>query len=138
MVYSTVLIAQTVVGSSPSLNLNQCLWTCLQAHGLKRLSCHADLYTVSRCHTRGESGDHTGEKAHKKGSIRADVTQSTKQGYQWSIEKDLYPPKILKIKVTKLSLHGNVFKGCVQHGMRTLVSGDLMTSHRILIGKMAL
>ena len=36
-------------------NLHQCLQTCLQVHGSKRLDCHADLYTVSRCHTRGES-----------------------------------------------------------------------------------
>ena len=53
----------------------------------KRLSCHADLYTVSRCHTRGESENHTGEKAHKKGCTlvltpKADVTRSPKQGYQ--------------------------------------------------------
>ena len=47
-----------------------------------------DLYTVSRCRTRGESEDHTGKKARKKGSIHlalkpgADVTRSPKQGYQ--------------------------------------------------------
>ena len=35
-------------------NLHQCLQTHLQVCGLKRLGCHADLYTVSRCHTRGE------------------------------------------------------------------------------------
>ena len=36
----------------------QCVWTCLQVHGLKRLCCHADLYTISKCHNRGESEDH--------------------------------------------------------------------------------
>ena len=38
-----------------ALKLHQCLWICAQVCGSKRLSCHADLYTVSRCHTRGES-----------------------------------------------------------------------------------
>ena len=69
--------------------------------GLKRLDCHADLYTVSRCHTRDESEDHTSEKACKKGSTlalkpRADVTRSPKQWYQWPDEKDLCPPKNLE------------------------------------------
>ena len=36
-------------------NLHQCLQTHLQVRGSKRLSCHADFYTVSRCHTRGQS-----------------------------------------------------------------------------------
>ena len=36
-------------------NLHQCLQTCLEVHGSKRLGCHADLYTVSRCCTRDES-----------------------------------------------------------------------------------
>ena len=31
----------------------------------KRLFCHADLYTVSRCYTRGEYEDHTGQRAPK-------------------------------------------------------------------------
>ena len=53
--------------------------------GSKRLGCHADVYTVSRCHTRVESQDHTGEKACKKGSTvalkpSADITRSPKQG----------------------------------------------------------
>ena len=69
-------------------NLCQCLLTCLQVCGSKRLGCHADLYTVSRCHTRGESEDYISEEACKKGSIlalkpRADITRSRKQGYQW-------------------------------------------------------
>ena len=46
-----------------------------------------DPYTVSRCHTRGESEDHTREKTRKRSTLalkcRADVTRSPKQGYQW-------------------------------------------------------
>ena len=40
-------------------------WTRLQVCGSKRISCNADLYTVSRCCTRGESEDHTSKKACK-------------------------------------------------------------------------
>ena len=50
------------MGSNP----HQCLWTHdMQVLGLKRISYHADLCRVSRCCTRGESEDHTGEKACK-------------------------------------------------------------------------
>ena len=89
-----------------ALNLHQCLQTCLWVHGLKRLSCHADLYTVSRCCNRGESEDHTSEKACKKGSTlalkpRADVTRSPKQGYRWPHEKELGPPKNFNKKKNK-------------------------------------
>ena len=56
--------------------------------------------TVSRCHTRGESEDHTSENMQKGSTLalkpRADVTISPIQGYQWPHEKDLCPPKILK------------------------------------------
>ena len=37
---------------------HQCLWIGLQVCGLKRLHCHADHYTVSRCHHRGESEEY--------------------------------------------------------------------------------
>ena len=37
---------------------------------------------------------HTGDKARKQGKPRGDVARSPKQGYQWSHEKDLCPPKI--------------------------------------------
>ena len=51
--------------------------------GSKRLGCPADFYTVSRCHTRGESEDHTSDKACKGSTLalkpRADVTRSPKQ-----------------------------------------------------------
>ena len=51
MAYSAVVSAHMVVGLSPKSPP-------VQVHGLKRLRCHADLCTVSRCHTRGESEDH--------------------------------------------------------------------------------
>ena len=58
---------------------------------------HADLYTVSRCRTRGEFEDHTSEKAGMGSTLalkpRADVTRSPKQGYQWPNKKDLCPQK---------------------------------------------
>ena len=53
VVYNAVLVAWTVIGSSPEpppmlADMSASMWS-------KRLSCHADLYIVSRCHTRGES-----------------------------------------------------------------------------------
>ena len=39
-------------------NLHQCLRTRLQVCWSKRLGCHADLYTVSRCRSRGESQEY--------------------------------------------------------------------------------
>ena len=66
VVHSAVLTTQMVMGSSLGLNLHQCLLTHLQVCWLKTPSCHADLYTVSKYNTRGESEDHTGEKACKK------------------------------------------------------------------------
>ena len=79
--------------------------TFLQVRWSKRLSCQADLHTVSRCHTRGESEDHTSDEVRKKGFTlalepRADVTRSPKQWYQWPHEKDWCPPKIKKNKTT--------------------------------------
>ena len=72
----------------------------LQVHGSKRFGCRADLCTVSRCRTRGESEDHTSEKVCKGSTLalkpRADITRSPKQGYQWTHKKDLYPPKNFK------------------------------------------
>ena len=100
VVYIAMVVARTVVGSSPGLDrtsTNSCRHICIS--GSKRLGCHADLYTVSRCHTRGESENHTSEKACKGSTLalkpRADVTRSPKQGYQWPHKKDLCPTKIL-------------------------------------------
>ena len=80
----------------------------MQVRGSKRLSCHADFYAASRCHTRGESKDHTCEKARKKGSTlalkpRADITRSPKQGYQWPHQKNLCPQETVKKKREKNS-----------------------------------
>ena len=98
-------VAWTVLG----LNPHQCLWTHgLQVCGSKRLSCHADLCTVSRCHTRGKSEDHTGEKACKGSTLvlnpRADVTRRPKQGYQWSYKKDFKNLKNRKDSNFQMSL----------------------------------
>ena len=66
--------------------LKYCLWTRLQVHGSKRLGCHADQYTVSRCHTRGESEDHTSMKA-LRGSILTlnpgQMSPEVQNRYQW-------------------------------------------------------
>ena len=49
---------------------------------IKKVRFHADLYTVSRCHTRGESEDHTSEKACRGSTLAlkpsADITRSPK------------------------------------------------------------
>ena len=88
--------AWTVVG----LNPHQCLWTHhLQVCGSKS---RADICTVSRLCTRGESEDYTGKKACK-GSTQAlkpgaDITRSLKQGYQWPREKELCPRFFFKKK----------------------------------------
>ena len=76
-----------------------------QVRGLKRFGWYAELYTVIRCHTRGESEDHTGEKAYKGYTLAlkswAEVTRSPKQGYQWPHKKDLCPPRIYSRKKEK-------------------------------------
>ena len=75
-----------------------------QASKMARLGCHADIYTVSRCRSRGESEEYV---VHRRGSMqarestlalkpKADVTRSSKQRYQRPHEKDLCPPKIFK------------------------------------------
>ena len=73
---------------------------------IKRLGCHADLYTVCRCHTRGESEDHTGKKAWKGSNLtlkpRADITRSPKQRHQWPHRKVLCLKKNFKKKEKKI------------------------------------
>ena len=77
-------------------NLHKCLWTHdLQVHRLKMLSRHADLYTVSRCHTRGKPEDHTGEKACKGSTLVLKPSrnhQKSKPGMSVAPEKDVCPP----------------------------------------------
>ena len=99
-------VACMVMGSNP----HQFLGTHdLQVHGSERLGCHAELYTVSRCHTTGKSEDHTGEKAHKGSTLAlkltADVTGSPKQGYQRPHKKDLCFPKNFKQLDRKSLVH---------------------------------
>ena len=91
-------VTWTVVGSSPEpppmlVGTSASMW-------IKKLSCHADPHTVSRCHTRSETEDRTSEKACK-GSTQAlkpmaDITRSPKQEYQWPHKKDLCPPNLKK------------------------------------------
>ena len=94
-------------------NLHQFLWTCLQVCGLKGLNCHANLYTVNRCCTRGKSEDHTSEKACKGSTLalkpRADITESPKQGYQWPHKRDLCRPKIFKNKKDQFNFQHHIF-----------------------------
>ena len=78
MVYSTVLVHGWSWVQAP--NIHQCLWTCLQVCGSKRLDCHADLFTVSRCHSRGELHRQEGMKGiHLALKPRADITRSPKR-----------------------------------------------------------
>ena len=74
--------------------LNRTTLSCfkeLEPEWNKMLSCHADLCTVSRFHTRGESEDYTGEKAMKQEIHSrfetADATRSLKWGYQWPTKR---------------------------------------------------
>ena len=86
-------------------NLHQCLQTRLQVCGSKKLGCHANLYTVSRCHTRGEFDEWP---ASKKSTLalkpRTDVTRSPKQEYQWPHKKDICHPKCLQ-KIMRTFFH---------------------------------
>ena len=66
MVHSAVLAAQTVMGSSPGMNLHQCLWTHLQVCGSKRLGAMLTSTQSAGVAPEGESEDHTSEKAHKR------------------------------------------------------------------------
>ena len=67
------------------------------------ISFHADLYTVRRCCARGESEDHTCEKAHEQGIHPGFEIQSRRhqKGYQWPHKKDLSPPKYFFKKTNK-------------------------------------
>ena len=89
-----------------------CLWTHnLQVNSLKRIGCHRDLYTISRCCTRSDSEDHYRRKPASKGSTlalkpRTSVTRSPKQGYQWPHKKDLYPSPNIKKNFKKYNMLG--------------------------------
>ena len=89
-------------------NLHQCLWTCLQVHGSKSPSCHADFYTVSRCCTRGECEDCTRKKACKRDppwlwnprKMSPEVQNSCISG---PTKKDLCPAKVF-LKDLKIAI----------------------------------
>ena len=109
-------------------NLHQCLQTCLKVHRPKMLGCHADLYTVGRCHTRGESEESVvcrRESTQARESTlalkpRAHITRSPKQGFQWPHKKDLCSTKILKKNSTFPIIWMRAVK-CVAHTMMTAV-----------------
>ena len=79
-------------------NLYQCLQMHLQVCGSKRLSCHANLYIVNRCHTRSESEAHTSEKVckriHSSFETQGRHHQKSKTWVSVAHTKDLCPPKI--------------------------------------------
>ena len=95
------------------LNFHQCLQTCLQVHGSKRFGCLADLYTVSRCHSRGESEEsivcRRGSTQARESTLalkpRADITRSPKQGYQWPHKRTCVLQKFLKKNMMFRQLH---------------------------------
>ena len=66
--------------------------------------CHAGCQEVTRCHTRGESEDHSSEKACKGSTLalkpRADVTRSPNRGTSGPTKKTCV-------------LYKNVFKKCI-------------------------
>ena len=75
---------------------------------IEKAGCHADLYTVSRCCTRGESGDHRGEKVPKKGihpgfDTQGRYHQKSKTGVSVAPRKGLMPPP------QKKRIHSAVF-----------------------------
>ena len=110
-------------------NLRQCLWTHLQVYGSKRLSCHADLYAVSRCHTRGKSEDHTSEKTCKGSTLalkpRADVTRSPKTRVSVTHKKDLCSPKIILKKKGFNTIHLHSFLVCLYCAICRTESPDI-------------
>ena len=91
-----VIHRKPVVGSSPEPP--QCLWTGLQVRGSKSLGCHADLYTVSRCHTGGNLRITQVRKHPSEGSTlalkpRADITRKSKTGVSVAPRKGLMSSK---------------------------------------------
>ena len=87
------------MGSNP----DQCLCT----HDLQVHSCHVDHNTVRRCHTRGESEDHTGKKAYKQG-IQASFETRGRHHRKFKIRVSVAPQK-------GLVSSNNFFKKEVSH-----------------------
>ena len=105
------------ISSSP--NPHQCLWICLQVRRSKRLGCHADLCTVSRCRTRGESGEYCAGKKVCKHTFKKVCKREIHPGFEtWgrrhqksktvisvAPQKDLCPrKKLIKRKKNYISL----------------------------------
>ena len=86
-------------------------------NGSKRLSYHADLQTISRCHIRSESEDHTGENACKWGVHPGLETEDTHHQYGIGIsvtsQKELvYSKKKIIKKITfHFTLHFSNWSG---------------------------
>ena len=100
-------------------NLHQCLRIHLQVCASKRLGCHADLYTVSRCHIRDESEDHTSEKAckgiHHSFETQGRCHQKSKTGVSVAPQKGLMSSKnkkktVMNIGIIMLELRSYYFK----------------------------
>ena len=123
------LAAQIVVDSSPGLSIHQCLWTCLQVCGLKRLGCYADHYTPSRCCTRGESEDHTGKQAcfetqgrhHQKSKAQVSVTPWKGLTFYKKFLKKIKLWEFFPGKVKIIILHGMTLN---QYEVRTHTKSD--------------
>ena len=101
-----------VLGSNP----HQCLGTHdLQVHGPKRLGCHADICTVSRCR-RGESEDHHRWKSMQARDLpwvlNPEQTSPAIQnrGISGPTKKDSCPPKLLVKKYCRDGTNAHNFK----------------------------
>ena len=105
MIHSTVLTTRIVIGSSPKPPPMLVSASIL----IKMISCHTDIYTVSKCHTRGESENHTSEKAkviYPGFKNQAEFTRSTKQCMSGS------PKKIYKKTFHTRNTLTFIFKSC--------------------------
>ena len=107
-----MLATQTVVGSSPepSTNAGGHIYKYMDQKGAAAM---LTVYSFSRYCTRGESGDHTSEKAHK-GSTPGFETQdrhhqNSEMGCQWPHEKDFMSSKHYFLKKISFHLDGFTF-----------------------------
>ena len=101
MVYSAMQAAQTVVGLSPE-----------PPPMLADMFAGTWIKKAQLTHTRGESEDHTSEKACKKGSTlalkpRADVTRGPKQGISGPTKRTYVLQKLNK--EASIQLHAELF-----------------------------
>ena len=108
MVYSAVLTAQTVMGSSPKpppmlVNEYICKYVDQKGSAAMLTSIQSTGVTPEVNLRITQVRKNTGEKAHRGSTLalkpRADVTRSPKQGYQWPHNKDVCPPENFLKKV---------------------------------------